>query len=1186
MNKAEKIDPYGENAEERNTLDKEIEKITMSYLQDKYGDVDKATRAKATKNYKLTTGEAQSRLTQKRFEISSNQRKNEPPWITLRDMLQSEDLLKKGQLPEDVLTGANGENEAMFSTSEDSQVSDSAIKKTEVLTNTTNQTAEQDGLKYKGSADKGQATIENVMSDLRKSATTKNEAAKATIAKEQKIIKEYRKLELLSKDPHASVASKQKFLASFLKTLPTNVRAKVITPLSVISRFKKIKTHGMKINSALASTEKALSTYLKRTIFNDIIKGIKPKKLAKDKIRKGTIGYAAERDLQYIRKILKEKDVTGRISQIENQIEREEAALEESGGSKIIEERIANLQSYRNIVETFGDIKSQNLEDLLFAREALSSIVSDGRALWRAQQDAFKEAIDPMTEKVQQDIAGQETPKVETSAETTKREEAKNTLWGKAKGTWDAVENSILSWEFLMNKLSKLSDSKVLQSYTTTEMGSIVQSATKQENIFNLKTDDDIHSSAKRIFNAKSDKELNKKFIEQEVKQSGQVFAYDEKGNKVDDFAISQMEAAYMYAISKNPDSLPTFKKMQMTEQTFKEIDKFIGPELKAWVDFNIDEYLQDFHFSVNQVYRQLYGTNLTKTPGYISWHRNVPGKIKDKGIASRHETGAKGMSKGAFKERVKNTNPYRFMSFNDVLTRHVSEMNNFKAWAMPIKIINSIFNNRKTQRLITQHHSSNMGSAIKSFQTDLAKSPLEMRGEMAWLDKLRGNITTAMTALNPTIFLKQLTSIPAMAESIPTKEWLKHEISFWQNPLKAWKVLKDSKHWESRRLRGMERDIRTAQAVSGSQAVANVRSLKNKAMFLVKWGDGAAILVGGYPVYKYHFDKNLPKMGHKKAHQFALAKFEEAMDRTQQASGIKDQGKFQRSGSYAKLFSMFLTAPKQYTSQITAAIRKIHSDPSDGDAYKRLFIFGVMMPSLFQATASGLVGLIGGDEEDEKKFINNQIKAILQAPLNGIPIIRDLQKGIWESAMGEWYGTDVEYSPVTSAGQSLLDAVFHGAKLIAESDPDKKDKHWEKTINNVFETAGYAYGLPAETVRKMFMENWSDIVAGKTDYPFRRGLGYSRYAMGEQKSKYKKNIAHVLKLKERIKTYPEEAMSLKKDKTYMLIESVKRAEASIRRLNKQKKKTTIKSRIAFIDKRIEKIRTNFNKKFTQRKGE
>jgi len=38
--------------------------------------------------------------------------------------------------------------------------------------------------------------------------------------------------------------------------------------------------------------------------------------------------------------------------------------------------------------------------------------------------------------------------------------------------------------------------------------------------------------------------------------------------------------------------------------------------------------------------------------------------------------------------------------------------------------------------------------------------------------------------------------------------------------------------------------------------------------------------------------------------------------------------------------------------------------------------------------------------------------------------------------------------------------------------------------------------------------------------------------------------------------------------------------------LNKQKKKTTIKSRIAFIDKRIEKIRTNFNKKFTQRKGE
>jgi len=333
-------------------------------------------------------------------------------------------------------------------------------------------------------------------------------------------------------------------------------------------------------------------------------------------------------------------------------------------------------------------------------------------------------------------------------------------------------------------------------------------------------------------------------------------------------------------------------------------------------------------------------------------------------------------------------------------------------------------------------------------------------------------------------------------------------------------------------------------------------------------------------PVYKHHFDNNVAKMGKEKAHEFALNKFEVAMDRTQQASGIKDQGKFQRSGSYAKLFSMFLTTPKQYTSQITAAVRKIHKDPTNGDAYKRLFIFGVMMPSLFQATASGLLGLIGGDEEDEKKFVSDQIKAILQSPLNGIPIIRDLQKGVWESAMGEWYGTDVDYSPVTSAGQSLMSAVFNGAKLFTDNDAEKRDKHLEATINNVFETAGYAYGLPVETVRKMFMENWADIVNDETDYPFRRGLGFSRYAMGEQAGRYDRNISHVKNLIKKRK----EGEKIK-DPAIRLYGAVKSTEKIIKLLEKRIERTKSKEKIKKIEKRIEELQTRFNNRFNEKKG-
>jgi GNAT superfamily N-acetyltransferase len=1028
----------------------------------------------------------------------------------------------------------------------------------------------------------GEDSIEGIMSNLRKTATTKADLEKAGIAKEQEIIEQYRKLETLARDPHSSIASKQAMIASFLKVLPVNVRAKVITPLTFISRFLGIGTHTKRMDEALARAEKELVSYLSREIIAGIQKGITPKKLAKNRIKKDTIGPAAARDLQFIRDTLKEEDIEAIAVQVDAQILRKEDELEAATDKEalVIEDELSDLRSHRNIIETFGDLKTQNLEDLLFAKEALNSIVSEGRALWRAQQESFKAALGPVVAKVQQDISGQEDPTVESAAEATKRREKEDTVKGRAKKTWNAVENSILSWEFLMNKLSTLAGDKVLQSYTTKKMLSVAKKATDDEILYKDESDTTIHSKAMEIFNTKKDADLNELFMDQEIKQSGEVFAYGEMGKQLGDFTMSPMEAAYMYAVRKNPDSIPTFEGMHMTDKTFDEIEKFIGPELKAWVDYNVDEYLQDFHYDVNQVYRKVFGTNLSKTPGYISWYRDVPGKVQEKGIAaSPSESGTKGMARGAFKERVKNTNPYRMMSFNDVLMKHVDEMNNFRAWAMPTKVINGVFNNRQTQRLITQHHGANLAKNIKQFQTDFTKSPTELRGDLPWLDQLRGNITTAMTALNPTIFLKQLTSIPALAESIPASAWAKNSALFWTNPLKAWNILKDSKTWEGRRQMGMERDIRTAQVVSGSQAIANVRNLKNRAMFLVKWGDGAAILVGGYPVYKYHFDKNLSEMGKAAAHKFALGKFEEAMDRTQQSSGIKDQGNIQRSGSYAKLFTMFITSPKQYTSQITAAIRGIHANPKDGDAYKRLFIFGVLMPSLFKATATGLLGIIGGDDDDKEEFVSGQIKAILTSPLNGIPIVRDLQNAVWESAVGEWYGTDVDYSPATQAGSSLMGAIYHGAKLLSseEMTPEKKEKHQNLALKNLFETVGYRFGLPANTVRKMVLENWADVASGETDYPIRRSLGFSRYAMGEKASRYTRN-----------KTKVEDATKRREDKEpregdgnlLKLNGFLKDTETRVRRLKKLKGLAKTKESKDGYSEKIEKVRSQFNNRF------
>ncbi len=63
--------------------------------------------------YRMLTGEAQSRLTQARIEGNKEQRRRVPPWITLEKMMRQEGLLQEGQKPEDVLISRDGSGVAM-----------------------------------------------------------------------------------------------------------------------------------------------------------------------------------------------------------------------------------------------------------------------------------------------------------------------------------------------------------------------------------------------------------------------------------------------------------------------------------------------------------------------------------------------------------------------------------------------------------------------------------------------------------------------------------------------------------------------------------------------------------------------------------------------------------------------------------------------------------------------------------------------------------------------------------------------------------------------------------------------------------------------------------------------------------------------------------------------------------------
>jgi hypothetical protein len=82
--------------------------------------------------------------------------------------------------------------------------------------------------------------------------------------------------------------------------------------------------------------------------------------------------------------------------------------------------------------------------------------------------------------------------------------------------------------------------------------------------------------------------------------------------------------------------------------------------------------------------------------------------------------------------------------------------------------------------------------------------------------------------------------------------------------------------------------------------------------------------------------------------------------------------------------------------------------------------------------------------------------------------------------------------------------------------------------------------------------------------------------------SRYRESIAHVYRLAEEIKTYPEKSKSLKKDRSYRLLSHVKKNESAIRKLKKMLKITTNKKSRDRINKRINDLYVSFNKKFAE----
>jgi hypothetical protein len=226
--------------------------------------------------------------------------------------------------------------------------------------------------------------------------------------------------------------------------------------------------------------------------------------------------------------------------------------------------------------------------------------------------------------------------------------------------------------------------------------------------------------------------------------------------------------------------------------------------------------------------------------------------------------------------------------------------------------------------------------------------------------------------------------------------------------------------------------------------------------MIFTKFGDAASIMTGGWSVFRYWKKQYLRQgMSVEEANKKAILKFEIATKRAQQAGDVEDLGELQRQGSWQKLFTMFMTQPKQYFSNASAAFRnilykrgKLHKN------LKRLLFAHFLLPVFFQFVSDGF-------RWDKDKIL----RAALLGSFNGILIAGDILETLLDSYFGDVYWQTDE-TPIGSIANELQIAIKKLSNMV-DNNQIYLDEALE-TVDAIADATSKPFGIPYQPTKKV----------------------------------------------------------------------------------------------------------------------
>lgn len=610
----------------------------------------------------------------------------------------------------------------------------------------------------------------------------------------------------------------------------------------------------------------------------------------------------------------------------------------------------------------------------------------------------------------------------------------------------------------------------------------------------------------------------------------------DENGSPVE-VVMTKAEVMYKYALLQDPNARPTFDAMAKNKsydvatdmgwsaEKEQAIIDATDAEMKSMIDVFKDHVFPPVFERINKAHKAKFGFDLVREDNYMPWKRHIDSGSSAESYFLFDGTGdiqsmVKAVTNPSTVARTRSTAPFQSADFFEVAFRYSENASHYSTHLAPVSVLSNILQRGEVASYISSVFGKKYREIGDKLLANVATGKAAGYNRIAALDALRSGLILGSLGGNLTLLPKQLTSMPAYANSMNPVRWTGMMMtaparlmngslianyramlntSFIQDRLKKSNVANPD--LVDLTLGNIENSIGKYKGTGRLQAEVGFKKAVELLMLPTKIGDIGAILVGGEPLYTSTYQDAL-KSGMSEADARAEAEFKlaEATSRTQQSDLIMDRATIQTSGSLSSLLVTFMSTPILYGRMVSGAVRDVlHGRGSKKKAYAQLALFTYVLPSLFYMVSAGSLGLIFGDDEDDRYAKDDNISRNIFVGMMGmiqhIPVAYPLMSNFIDRT---FFGNKFRASaiPTISRVEKGTEAVGNiGAKMI-----DKGELSVEDVLKLAREVAQLS-GVNVKSAENL-IENWGDIVGGDvTDNDissiFYMGMGYSKEALG-----------------------------------------------------------------------------------------